>query len=258
MKYEITQQGYVDFLNTLTQTQANTRKYNSTSNRYAISGATAGSYYTTNPYVACNFLSWADVAAYLDWSALRPMTDLEFEKSSRGPLYPVANEYAWGTSGIASSPYTLTYSGASSEYISTNYSTTLGNALYSSTISSINGPVRVGIFAGNVNNTNRVTSGSTYYGIMEMSGNVWEREVTVGNPEGRAFTGSNGNGLLDATGNANVLLWPGTNAAGSGLRGGIWGDVNTYLQLSNRRRASYSTGSDRLYDYGGRGVRLAP
>ncbi|MEI7501010.1 MAG: hypothetical protein WCK84_11255 [Bacteroidota bacterium] len=36
MKYEISQQGYVDFLNSLTQTQANTRKYTGATHRYAI------------------------------------------------------------------------------------------------------------------------------------------------------------------------------------------------------------------------------
>ena len=47
--------------------------------------------------MACNWLSWADVAAYLDWSGLRPMTELEFEKACRGPNAPVAGEYAWGS-----------------------------------------------------------------------------------------------------------------------------------------------------------------
>jgi formylglycine-generating enzyme required for sulfatase activity len=173
MKYEISQQGYVDLLNSLTQTQANTRKYTSTSFRYAITGGTAGSYATTNPHVACNYLSWADVAAYLDWSGLRPMTELEFEKSCRGTLPAVPNEYAWGNTLIASSIYTLSNSGANNENIATNYSTSLGNAAYSLTNSSFNVPMRVGIFAGNVLNSGRVTSGATYYGIMEMSGNLW-------------------------------------------------------------------------------------
>ncbi len=109
MKYEISQQGYVDFLNSLTQAQATTRKYNMTGTdyRYAITGNVVGSYATTNPFVVCNFISWADLAAYLDWSGLRPMTELEFEKSCRGTLPAVPNEYAWGTTGIASSAYTL-------------------------------------------------------------------------------------------------------------------------------------------------------
>ena len=56
MKYEISQQGYVDFLNSLTQPQANARKYSGNTYRYAITGSTVGSYATTNPYVACNNL----------------------------------------------------------------------------------------------------------------------------------------------------------------------------------------------------------
>jgi hypothetical protein len=45
----------------------------------------------------------------------------------------VANEYPWGTTGIAASAYTLANAGATNEGIATNYSTTLGNASYSTT-----------------------------------------------------------------------------------------------------------------------------
>ena len=101
MKYEISQQGYVDFLNNLTQTQADERKYTYSGYRYAITGSTVGSYSTGNPNVACNYLSWGDLAAYLDWSGLRPMSELEFEKSCRGTLSPVPDEYAWGSTVCA-------------------------------------------------------------------------------------------------------------------------------------------------------------
>ena len=84
MKYEISQQGYVDFLNSLSQIQANNRKYTGTTYRYAITGTTPGSFHTTNPYVACNYLNWADLAAYFDWSGLRPITELEFENPAGG------------------------------------------------------------------------------------------------------------------------------------------------------------------------------
>ena len=258
MKYEISQQGYVDFLNSLTPTQASNRYSTSyTGYRYGIS-VSSGVYATTNPFVACNYISWADVAAYLDWSGLRPMTELEFEKSCRGTLPAVPNEYAWGTTGIASSPYTLSNSGLTNENIATNYSTTVGNAATWNTIGTgINGPVRVGIFAGNGLNTGRVTSGATYYGIMEMTGNLYERSVTVGNPTGRGFTGTNGNGLLDVIGNADASNWPGINAVGAGFGGGYWGNSATHLRVSVRYYAAYAI-SSRGDIFGGRGVRGAP
>ncbi len=260
MKYEISQQGYVDFLNSLTATQASNRySASSTGSRHAIT-VSSGVYSTTNPFVACNWISWADLAAYLDWSGLRPMTELEFEKSCRGTLPAVPNEYAWGTTGIASSAYTLSNSGLANENIATNYSTTVGNAATAYTTpygGSINGPVRVGIFAGNGLNTGRVTAGATYYGIMEMTGNLYERSVTVGNPTGRGFTGTNGNGLLDVSGNADASNWPGINAVGSGFRGGSWGPDGTYLQVSDRGRAADTYGG-RGNICGGRGVRGAP
>jgi len=263
MKYEITQQEYVDFLNSLTQTQANTRKYNkpNPNHRYEITGSTVGSYATTNPFVACNWLSWADLAAYFDWSGLRPMTELEFEKACRGTLPAVPNEYAWGTTGLANSEYTLSNSGATNENIATNFSTILGNSACWWTIGygfGINGPVRVGIFASNGLNTGRVSSGATFYGIMEMTGNVDERAVTVGNPAGRGFTGSNGNGLLTAVGDADALLWPVTDAVGAGSRGDPWADSEFLgLQVSARSFAAY-TSEYRFFNYGGRGVRSAP
>jgi len=276
MKYEIMQQQYVDFLNSLTQAQASTRKYTGASYRYTITGSTAGSYSTTNPYVACNFLSWPDLAAYLDWSGLRPMTELEFEKSCRGTQTAVPNEYAWGTTGIASGAYTLSNSGATNEAIATNYSM-FGNVSYITTIGSINGPLRVGIFASNSSNTGRVTSGATYYGIMEMSGNLWERPVTAGNIAGRSYTGLHGDGTLNTSGDATVDYWPGINgntniyaqntvyggttgvtqAAGSGFRGGFWENSEHELRVSDRINAA-SSGVLRSSNYGGRGVRTAP
>ena len=226
-KYEISQQQYVDFLNTLTSAQASTRYPNATTNRHAIT-VSGGVYSTTNPYVACNFLSWMDGAAYSDWAGLRPMTELEFEKACRGPETPVANEYAWGTATVASDPYTLGNPSATNEGIASNYSTSAGNASYDITDGSIDGPLRVGIFAANANNSGRITAGASYYGIMELSGNLWERAVTVGNPTGRAFTGLHGNGALSTNGYANETAWPGltsgevTGATGSGFRGGGW------------------------------------
>jgi len=263
MKYEITQQQYVDFLNTLTQTQATTRKYTGSANRYAITGDAVGSYATANPYVACNYLSWMDGAAYMDWAGLRPMTELEFEKACRGTATPVPNEYAWGTITVAGSAYTLNNSGQNNEGIATNYSTTAGNASYNTTDGSIDGPLRVGIFAAHASNTGRLTAGASYYGIMELSGNLWERTVTVGNNDGRAFTGVHGNGALSTNGHANETAWPGltgspgevTGATGSGFRGGGWINLASFMRASDRVLAAYLD-TFRSFSGGFRGVRV--
>lgn len=259
MKYELSQQQYVDFLNSLTQTQATARKFNYSGGfRYAITGTTIGNYATTNPFLACNMLGWDDIAGYLDWSGLRPMTELEFEKACRGTESTVANEYAWGTTGIASGWYTLSNSGENTEVVSSGYDVTNGNALYLSTntIATIDGPLRVGIFAGTTGNTGRVTSGATYYGIMEMSGNLWEICVTVGNSTGRTFTGTHGNGVLATNGNADATTWPDIYNAGSSLRGGGINSSTSLLPVSDRIVAT--TGSGNGSNNGGRGVRGAP
>jgi formylglycine-generating enzyme required for sulfatase activity len=254
MKYEVTQQQYVDFLNTLTQTQADERQYTDSANRYAITGSSVGFYETTSSNLACNFLSWADDTAYADWSGLRPMTELEFEKACRGDQPAVSNEYAWGTATIASSAYTLSDAGASNEGIATNYSTTAGNAMYTTTKGTIGGPVRVGIFAANGSNSGRLSAGASYWGIMELSGNLWERPVTIANAEGRAFMGIHGDGLLASTGDANAATWPGMDAVGAGWRGGAWNLDAYYMQVSDRNIASYSN-SYRGRNVGFRAVR---
>ena len=261
MKYEVSQQQYVDFLNTLTSTQATTRFSNNDGNyRHAIS-VSSGTYSTTNPYVACNYLSYMDGAAYADWSSLRPMTELEFEKACRGSESAVADEYAWGTTTVASSAYTLSNAGASNESIASNYSTTAGNASYATTDGDINGPLRVGIFATAA--SSRVDAGASYYGIMELSGNLWERPVTLGNSTGRAFTGVNGNGVLSTDGHADISDWPGydtsevTGATGAGMRGGSWNSAAASVCVSYRYYAA-STATSRSSHYGARVLRGMP
>jgi len=250
MKYEMSQQQYVDFLNTITSTQASNRySSGSTGFRYGIS-VSGGVYSTSNPYVAYNWLSWMDGAAYTDWAGLRPMTELEFEKACRGTATPVAGEYAWGNT-TATKADNITNGGANNE--TTN--TPNANAVYLFP----SGPLRTGVFA--TGSTTRVQAGATFYGIMEMTGNLWERPVTVGNADGRLFTGVHGDGVLSADGHANETAWPGlssaevTDATGSGLRGGSFTD--DYMNISNRHLGSLYW-SDRFQNDGFRAVRSQP
>ena len=46
--------------------------------------------------------------AFADWAGLRSMTELEYEKACRGPLEPVAGEYAFGTNEIYLEEFLMT------------------------------------------------------------------------------------------------------------------------------------------------------
>jgi hypothetical protein len=254
MKYEISQGQYADFLSLLTDAQDDSRYPGQNGNsRHTISGS-YGDYSASRPDRACNYLSWADGAAYADWAGLRPMTELEFEKICRGAQQSVvALEFAWGDTNITQA-LTITGSEDGTEtvdgncnYISTGFTDGDGGQ----------GPLRCGIFATS-STTTRQPAGASYYGVMEMSGNVREYAVTVANSAGRGFTrDAHGDGSLDINGNADVLNWPGTDASGAYFRGGGWKDNAGSLRVMNRK---YITGSpaSRGDDTGFRGVRTAP
>lgn len=287
MKYEIAQGQYRDFLNTLSYRQQDTRTVNPPSsaagtaalsnlNRNGIDVMTPGNATTLQPavyacnldadanynesvdgeWIACGFVSWMDGAAYLDWAGLRPMTELEFEKSCRGNQPAVTSEYAWGTTSLTNAASgSITNSGASNE----GTSTTGANICYGNVTG---GPLRVGVFAGT--NTKRTTSGATYYGIMEMSGNLYERVVNINTATGKAYTGVHGDGTLSNAGNATTTAWPGlvsgevTGVAGSGFKGGMWNSTTgSQIRVSDRQSVN-SELTGRLADYGYRGVRTAP
>ena len=249
MKYQVTQGQYVNFLNTLTQAQADARKHTGSDRRYAISGSSVGSYATSLPFVAMNYASWADGAAFADWAGLRPMSELEFEKAARGPLTPVANEYAWGSTSV-----TQATGLANAGTITETPTPATANAAYGNA-SGVRGPVRVGSFAAP--GRSRRDAGAGYYGALELSANLYERHVTVGNAEGRAFAGTHGDGSLDAGGNANVASWPGALAVGAGFRGGGWSFGDDNMRVSYRSDAAL-TSANRHYLNGWRGARSAP
>jgi formylglycine-generating enzyme required for sulfatase activity len=271
MKYEVSQQQWIDFFNTLDNTQMSNRDITDgilnmtgkasdaevnrnniswTSGDATLNGGTSGN-------VACNFLSWMDGAAFSDWASLRPMTELEYEKACRGPLNPVVDELAWGTTNITWATG-ITNSGANNEVASNAGA----NAAYNNN-PNVQGPLRVGCFA--TATSTREQAGASHYGIMELSANLWERIVSVGHPTGRNFTRSvHGNGLLTSDGFCDISTWPGfvtnkvSGADGSGYRGGDWNNTNTtVLRVSSRYSAS-GVYTDRDNRQGFRSVRSAP
>lgn len=206
-------------------------------------------------------MAWDDLTAYLDWAALRPMSELEFEKACRGTATAVANEYAWGTTSITCAAG-VSNSGSTSEIASTAApncvcdNSVAAHAIPGATDGGpTGGPLRTGNFADA--SSTRASSGASALGAMDLSGNLWERTVAVGSTTGRAFTGVNGDGVLTAAGDANGSNWPGTSAAGTGFRGGSCNRSLVAQRVSDRQYADFDY-TPRYQDYGGRGVRTAP
>lgn len=263
MKYEMSQSQYVAFFNTLTATQKtnldvtgpNGKGQDTELNRNGVSWDDAGSATTTLPDLPLNYVNNTTLLAYLDWAALRPITETEYEKAGRGTAAPVNNEFAWGNANIHATVYEYQNSGSPNEGVS-NPGDGVGNVAYNVTNGTPTGPKRCGIFAASANNATREETGGSYYGIMELTGNLYERCITVGNPEGRAFSGNHGDGVLLFSGSHNVSGWPADDNTGFGYRGGSFFNGSDFIRLSDRYDAAtvLAGANNRL---GFRGVRTA-
>lgn len=253
MKYEVSEGQWVDFFNTLTDAQKAARDITGSSGkntdgviiRNTVSW-TSGDATTSVRDRACSFLGWADGVALADWSGLRPMTELEFEKACRGPVLPVANEYVWGTTAISATT-SIANDGTGAD------TATGGNCNYNAC--SPDGPYRVGIYA--TATSSREAAGASYWGVLDLGGNLWERPVTIGHATGRAFTGAHGNGELSAAGSADVAGWPGDDSVGAGFRAGAFMYKAEWTRTSDRENAA-TVYAPRCSDYGARAVRSAP
>jgi formylglycine-generating enzyme required for sulfatase activity len=278
MKYEITQTQYVAFLNKLTLLQqtvriqqtgvvgtlALTTQTNIFRNSIRVKSIAPITQFgcdlnndgifdgaTDGQSIACNFLNWFDVTAYLDWAALRPMTDLEFEKAARGKKFPIPNEYAWGDD-FYSNVTSIINPGANNEIAQANSNVALNNL-------AIGGPMRVGCFAQGT--TNRIQSGASYYGVLDLTGNVTEIVVAfISSNTSFTYSGLNGNGTLNANGNSNVAFWPNSVyydnfIYGASQKGGGFNSTSSYARISTNGIYALSTRENYT---GGRGVRTAP
>ena len=291
MKYEINQGQYTDFLNTLTFKQQSNRTANSPESdtntpALAISSNTRlrnsifikekGNESLNIPaiydigegkYRACNWLNAQDITAFLDWAALRPITELEFEKAARGITNPIKGEFSWGTPYIIDAN-TVQNNGTESETVSelANFTDSAGLAPYNSGIefNQLNGVLRNGFGAkGSDFSTSdfelRLQAGASFWGVLELSGNVWEYCVKINNPNSLNFQKNQiGNGFLDENGNADFLNFDVID--GFIVRGGAWDSVTfpvgefRDLSVSARYYATL-TNQNRRGTTGGRGGR---
>ena len=318
MKYELTQGQYRDFLNTLTYNQQTKMVLSScrltslhlslgSGNDWRIGLGTrivANSTALTPAVIGCNYnagvgsgvtsttynqpndgmwipmaaLTWPMSAAYLDWAGLRPMTEMELEKAARGSEAPVANEGAMGSVLLGWPNGYGSYNSIGTKDETAPYADD-NHACGVFDLGSVNrdhGAYRVGAFAKS--NSSRQSSGASYWGIMELTGNVYENTVSVAT--GRSFTGTHGDGKLSSNGYANAATWPGlssgevTGTTGVLLRGGafhLYPRTDENKSISSRlviSPVSINFGScppgggtptpNYWANYGNRGVRTAP
>ncbi len=252
MKYEITQGQYADFLNHLPGGHALARFPNAYGSFRNTIKDTVGVYSADTPDRACNYLMWNDVSAYLDWAALRPMTELEYEKVCRGPAPPYPNEYAWGDTYIR---HIDSYEGIDGSGSETAFPTNANCHYFYERFGNgaLFGPTRVGIFART--GTTRREAGAGYYGVMELTGNVEEQVVGIGNSAGRGFQAVHGDGFVQTA----PPTWPTTT--GTGQRGGTYCDhyytIIDYRLRTSDRAVANSPSPSRSFQVGGRGVRSA-
>lgn len=276
MKYELTEGMWVSFFNTLTNAQKTTRDITSASGKNSDSSTnrntvawSSGDATTTRTDRPVSYVSWMDAAAFFDWAALRPMTELEYEKACKGPVSTADGVYAWGTSSKTDCGQVSGAEDGTETCNTSNANINVGNTNITNGDGPARGPLRSGMYATSSTVTREAT-GAGYYGNMELSGNLWEMAVTIGNVTGRQFRGTHGDGVLTTTstyeGNATNSDWPGidsvvsrgvTGATGSGRRGSGWSETTTTRAQICDRAVAAAAVSSRGSDYGIRGVRTA-
>ncbi|MFH1006650.1 MAG: SUMF1/EgtB/PvdO family nonheme iron enzyme [Candidatus Latescibacterota bacterium] len=252
-KYEVSQGGWVDFLNTLSDAEAEWyyAPYNkdgtwgvnqgSFGNNVLASGAADNTFSTTTPTRGMNFLNWNDCRAYACWCGLRPMTEMEFEKAGRGASTygPEGGKatYPWGNE--APSTTTGPIEGGTHTIYRANY--------YESGISQK--PIQVGWYLAQ-SYANDDYTGASIYGVTDLAGNNFEHMLncqSISIPQhgnGSVITGS----APDYTG----FNWPNASS-GKGLRGGGWTTSSSPLPVSYR----YFAGWTDAFRDGGVGFRPA-
>ncbi len=270
MKYELSQEQYCNFLNMLSYTQQKSRIGNNLDNLkrgdYAFgdtkrpscrNGIAVFSHKGTsqpvvfgcnlNPVepffaaddgqtVACNYMTGADMLSYLDWSGLRPMSELEYEKACRTPSRVVPEEYAWNTT---SATPLGGQGGLSTATIGTENEVPVNNDMNVNSGAPSFGPVRCGSFG--TSSTNQQQSGASFYGVMEMSGNLGEMYYSVTGGSSLNTSSSNneyhGDGSIAANGDFDVATyWNRSNNTNAfSIRGGSFASPNSFLRLSDRR-----------------------
>lgn len=237
MRYELTQGLYADFLNTVhSSTAAVLYAYDSDSGHrmsYMPGNAYGWRYGAEDRFAAKNYLSTSDLWSFLSWSALRPMTEMEFEKAARD-ISPDSREYPWGDTEPTAATYNPRNEGGTHIRDFMNF--------YPGTPAKVLDSGRY--MSGDVYRTPAQT-GASPYGIADLAGNVYEHMLNCS----YLSVPDNGTGTT-----AWPAGWPAADSGQKGLRGGMFTGNSTFGRISRRDNFSFPA-NDRYGGYGGRGAR---
>ena len=183
-KYELTEQQFADFFNTLTTTQITNLGFATNGiklNNGQYFSSTPNKAYVNNKSDTINS-NTKRFLAFADWSGVRPMSFLEFNKASYGPLQPIYNQ-------------SFGYNCCNHGYVAWGTSNT-GPVNFASTATT------VGYAAGAT--SSRAYAGASYFGILELTGSATEPVVKMNYT---SFNTTNGNGFLLSTGISDISNW---------------------------------------------------
>ncbi|MDD5210631.1 MAG: SUMF1/EgtB/PvdO family nonheme iron enzyme [Elusimicrobiales bacterium] len=235
-RYEVTQGQYAEFLNTIPSGSA-AALYEPTAaygHNITNAGVYPNKYAAVDPNAAKSYLSISDAWSYLNWTGLRPPTEMEFEKAGRD-INGDTRTYPWGNTAPDLVTYTPPNEGGTCIKKFLNYNNTAGCTKV----------LDVGRYmSGDVYRTPAET-GASPWGIADLAGNVWEFNINCS----WASVPLNGDGTLNLPGS-----WPVPGASTVGLRGGSWIIPEAYVRVSARYNASWAS-TNRSNNVGCRGAR---
>lgn len=225
MKYEVSQEQYVNFLNRLTYEDQKKRIGNDldrlVAGDFAFGAKGAPNYrngivlqerFETNDSavifgfdlngdnpindeddgksIACNYLTPDDVRAYTDWAGLRPNSEMEYEKGCRQRNPGIASNsrsFAWGSPTFESLKVwnSSTMANDNAENEQVLFPVTPPKGRMNGPKVHNLGPVKCGAFASETSDI--YVSGASHWGLMEMTGNL--AEIYYSAQEGRNFNG---------------------------------------------------------------------
>lgn len=225
MKYEVSQEQYVNFLNRLTYEDQKKRIGNDLDRMVAgdfafgsksapnfrngivlqerfattdsavifgfdLNGDNPVNYEDDGKSIACNYLTPEDVRAYADWAGLRPNSEMEYEKGCRERNPDVASNsrsFAWGTPTFESLKEwnSSTMANDNAENEQVLFPTTPPKGRMNGPKVRNLGPVKCGAFASET--SDKFVSGASHWGLMEMTGNL--AEIYYSAMEGKDFNG---------------------------------------------------------------------